>query len=440
MNDPVQRLPAAVQWFRMMGNKMLRALTCCMLCGLLSCGASAQTTAIRAGWLVDPQSGEAARNQIILVEGQTIVDVGGDVEIPSDATVIDLSDQAVLPGMFDCHTHMASLINAQGVERGSLFFYDVSHTTASRSIHAVVNSRDMLASGFTTIRDIGNDGNYISTDLRKSIDRGLIPGPTIINAGRIIAPFGGQYFLQPERPELGSIEYAFADTRDEMRKAIRENVHFGSLVIKIVVDDQRYIYSVDDIKFMIEEAGAMGMKLAAHALTEQGANNAAAAGVASIEHGFIMSNETLELAKKNNVVLCGTDFTVKAWQAYGLSEDTARRLYLRSVDRLKRAHRIGVTLAFGSDLIFYAADETRGTWSISLIDTFVDAEIPPLEILRALIPNAATLLGVDQERGAIRPGQFADIIAVPTNPLEDIQALKGVTFVMKNGRVFKSAK
>lgn len=402
--------------------------------------ASAQLTAIKAGKLVVPETGATLTNQIILVEGARIKAVGADVQIPAGATVVDLSRQTVLPGLFDCHTHMAFLINRRGSERGSLYFYDLKYTNAARAIHGVVNSRDMLDSGFTTIRDIGNDGNYIATDLRRSIEQGLIPGPTIINAGRIIAPFGGQYQLQPERRHLGEPEYFYADTRDEMRKAIRENVHFGARVIKIVVDDQPYIYSVEDIKYMVAEAASAGVKLAAHCVTEQGARNAAEAGVASIEHGFDMSDEALALAKKNNVVLVSTDFSEKAWLAYDMPAEVAKRLYERGVDRLRRAHKIGVTLAFGSDLIFYAPDETRGTWTMSLVDVFVKAGIPPGDILRAFIPNSARLLGVSNVRGAISAGQFADIIATPENPLDNISTLKQVNFVMKNGKVFKAAK
>ncbi|HEX8457783.1 MAG TPA: amidohydrolase family protein [Pyrinomonadaceae bacterium] len=401
----------------------------------------APLTAIRAGKLVVPETGATLTNQIILVEGTRIKAVGADVQIPAGAKIIDLSRQTVLPGLFDCHTHMAFLIGGRRTrERGSLFFYDLTHTNAERAIHGVVNSRDMLDSGFTTIRDVGNDANYVDTDLRRAIDQGLIPGPTIINSGRIIAPFGGQYQLQPERRHLGEPEYFYADTRDEMRKAIRENAHFGARVIKIVVDDQPYIYSVEDIKYMVAEAAGAGLKLAAHCVTEQGARNAAEAGVASIEHGFNMSDETLALAKKNNVVLVSTDFTEKAWMAYDLPQDVAKRFVERGIDRLRRAHKIGVTLAFGSDLIFSAPDETRGTWTISLVDIFVAAGIPPQEILRAFIPNAARLLGVEKARGAIAPGQFADIIATPENPLENISTLKQVNFVMKNGKVFKGAK
>ena len=362
--------------------------------GTINC--FAQVTAIKAGKLVMPETGTTLNNQVILVEGSRIKAVGGDLQIPANAKLIDLSKSTVLPGIFACHEHLAFLIHRQGRERGSLFFYDITHTNAERAIHGVVNSRDMLASGFTTIRDIGNDANYVATDLRRAIDQGLIPGPTIINSGRIIAPYGGQYFLNPERRDLGAPEYFFADTRDEMRKAIRENIHYGARVIKIVVDDQRYIYSADDIRFMVAEAAAAGVKLAAHCVTEQGARNAAEAGVASIEHGFEMSDEVLAIAKKNNVVLVGTDFTEKAWLAYEMPAEIAKRFHDRSVDRLKRAYKIGVTLAFGSDLIFFAEDETRGTWTISQIDSMVEAGIPPRAILLALTSNAAQLLGVEK--------------------------------------------
>jgi imidazolonepropionase-like amidohydrolase len=422
----------------MMNRLFLLAL---LVLAFLGVDAVAQVTAIRAGKLVVPETGATLVNQVILVEGARIKAVGPDVKIPAGATVIDLSRSTVLPGLFACHEHMAFLIEQRrGRERGSLFFYDLTHTNAERAIHAVVNSRDMLDAGFTTIRDIGNDGNYVMTDMRRAIDQGLIPGPTVINSGRIIAPYGGQYQLQPERKDLGEPEYLYADTRDEMRKAIRQNAHFGARVIKIVVDDQPYIYSADDIRYMVEEARGAGLKLAAHCVTEQGARNAAEAGVASIEHGFEMSNETLEVAKRNNVVLVGTDFTEKAWLAYDMPAEVAKRLHARSVDRLRRAHQIGVTLAFGSDLIFRASDETRGTWTMTQIESFIEAGIPPKVILQAMTTNAARLLGVERQRGAISAGQFADIVATPQNPLDDLSTLKRVSFVMKNGKVFKPAK
>jgi imidazolonepropionase-like amidohydrolase len=424
----------------MISRDLVRVAISVALLLFLPFAGRAQVIAIKAGKLIDPESGTTSTNQTILVEDKKIKAVGAGLRIPAGATVVDLSKSTVLPGLFDCHTHVAFLIDRKGRERGSLHFYDLTHTSAERAIHAVVNARDMLDAGFTTIRDIGNDGNYIATDLRRAIDAGLIPGPTIVNSGRIIAPFGGQYQLQPERRDIGEPEYFYADTRDEMLKAIRENAHFGARVIKIVVDDQPYIYSADDIRYIITESARAGLKVAAHCVTEQGARNAAEAGVASIEHGFVMSDETLEVAKRNNVVLVGTDFTEDAWRAYELSyAGAAKMLHARSVDRLRRAHKIGVTLAFGDDLIFYAPDQTRGAWAMSQIETLIEAGIPNLVILQSMTTNAARLLGVEKARGAIRPGQFADIVATPESPLDNASALKKVTFVMKDGKVIRQA-
>jgi imidazolonepropionase-like amidohydrolase len=404
---------------------------------IFSVAVSAQVIAIKAGKLVDPETGTTSINQVILVEKGRIKSVGANTSIPAGATVLDLSRSTVLPGLFDAHSH---LCQTSLPHQRQLFFIDMTETSSYRAIQGVANARDMLESGFTTVRDVGNAGNYADTALRVSIEEGVVPGPTMINAGRIIAPYGGQYHLQPERRGLGEPEYFYADTRDEMRKAIRENVHFGARVIKIVVDDQPYIYSVEDIKYIVEEARLAGVKVAAHCMTEQGARNAAEGGVASIEHGFNMSDEALQMAKRNNVVLVGTDFTEPASLALGLNPQTAKQFHTVFLDRLKRAYKIGVTMAYGTDAFFKVEGETRGTLAISYIDTFVEAGIPARDTLKIMTTNAARLLGVERTRGAIKEGQAADIIATPDNPLDNIHTLKRVSFVMKNGKVFKHAK
>ena len=398
----------------------------------LALPARAQITAIRAGKLVDPASGATATNQIIIIDGTHIQAVGGKLQIPPGASVIDLSNATVLPGLVDAHTHLCLVVQRQ-YDNGSYFFSVLINSDPRRAIQGVANARDMLNAGFTTVRDVGNAGNYIDTALREAIDQGLVPGPTIINAGRIIAPYGGQFHLQPDRKELGEPEYFFADSRDEMRKAIRENIHFGAKVIKIVVDDQPYIYSVEDIRFMVQEAAAAGLKVAAHCWTHAGAHNAAEAGVASIEHGFAMTDEDIELAKKNGVVLVGTELTELAEREIG-----APGWHQTFVDRLRRAYRIGITMVYGTDTFFAYRGETRGTLAMSQIDSWVEAGVSAKDTLKAMIPNAVRLLGVDGERGAIRAGQAADIVATPDNPLDNIQTLKRVQFVMKNGKVIRN--
>jgi imidazolonepropionase-like amidohydrolase len=383
--------------------------------------------AIKAGKLLDPETGKASANQIILIQGKTIKEIGASVAIPADAQVIDLSKSTVLPGLFDAHTHLCMTVNPKR-DAGNYFYTTLVDTTGYRAIEGVANGQAMLASGFTTVRDIGNAGNYADTDLRRAIEDGWVKGPTVVNSGIIIAPYGGQFQLQPEKKDLGTPEYLFADTHDEMVKAIRQNIHYGAKFIKIVVDDQKYIYSVDDIRFMIAEAHAAGVKLAAHCWTHPGAHNAAEAGVDSIEHGFKMTDEDLELAKKNHVTLVGTEFTEK------LTSAADHKIW---VDRLKRAHKIGVNMAFGTDVDVALPGETRGTLTIGYIDSWVDAGVPADDIVRAMTVNAARLLGVDSTRGFLKAGYAADIIAAPENPEENIQTLKKVTFVMKDGYVYK---
>src|SRR6266478_4886834 len=386
-----------------------------------------QLVAIKAGKVVDPETGKTAANQIILVEGKKIKEIGSNVTIPTDAKIIDLSKATVLPGLFDAHTHLCMTVIPKR-DHGNYYFTTLLDTTGYRAIEGVANGVAMLQSGFTTVRDIGNAGNYADTDLRRAIEAGWVQGPTIVNAGIIIAPYGGQFHLQPEKKDLATPEYLFADTRDEMRKAIRQNIHFGAKVIKIVVDNQDYIYSTEDIRFMIAEAHAAGVKLAAHCWTHAGAHNAAEAGVDSIEHGFRMTDEDLQLAKKNNVTLVGTEFTEK------LTGTEEHKIW---VDRLKRAHKIGVNMAFGTDVIDALPGETRGTLAVDYIQSWIEAGVPAADTLRAMTVNAARLLGVDKERGFLKPGMAADIIATPENPVEDIRTLKRVSFVMKDGAVIK---
>jgi len=405
----------------------LAALLLCNFPVLAQKTATPQIVAIKAGKLLDPETGKTAANQIILVEDTRIKDIGGKVEIPAGAKVIDLSKSTVLPGLFDAHTHLCMTV-IPNRDANNYYFTTLVDTTAYRAIEGVANGQAMLQSGFTSVRDVGNNGNYGDTALREAIEKGWVQGPTIINAGIIIAPYGGQFHLQPERKELATPEYLFADSRDEMRKAIRQNAHYGAKVIKIVVDDQRYIYSVDDIRFMVAEAHAMGLKLAAHCWTHPGAHNAAEAGVDSIEHGFQMTNDDLELAKKNGVTLVGTEFTEKT------SNAEEHKIW---VDRLQRAYKIGVNMAFGTDVDVQLPGETRGTLAIDYITSWVDAGVPAGDTLRALTVNAARLLGVDKERGFLKAGFQADIIATPENPEDNIQTLRKVSFVMKDGTIVK---
>lgn len=419
------------------GRLAARVLLALAMVLTFSVGASSPVV-VRAGWLVDPASGTSAAKQDLLIEDGRVKAVGPHLEVPSGAQVIDLSNRYVLPGLIDAHTHLCLTVKTQGGNGlndvlKSLLSSTLLETNGRRALMGVVNAREMLASGFTTVRDVGNAGNYADTDLRRSIEEGWIAGPTVINAGRIIAPLGGQYHhLQPERPDLGNPEYLYADTPDEMRLAVRKNVLYGAKVIKIVVDDQPYLYSVDDVRTLVAEAARAGMKVAAHCGTDAGARIAAEGGVASVEHAYDATTETLELMKRKGVFLVGTDFTRTAAHEMGMDD-----YHPRVVARLKRARAVGVPIAFGTDVIFPMAGETRGTLSIAFVESYQEAGFSAPEILRTMTTGAARLLGMEKELGHLRPGAAADLVATEANPLVDASALRHVTFVMKGGQVIR---
>jgi imidazolonepropionase-like amidohydrolase len=396
----------------------------------------AQVTAIRAGTLIDPVSGTAARDQIILVEGKKVKATGAKLAIPRGATVIDLSGSAVLPGLFDAHTHLCMTVNMKR-DAGSYYYTTLNDPDSYRAIQGVANARSMLEAGFTTVRDVGNEGEFACTSLRRAVSRGLVDGPTIINAGRIIAPYGGQFQLQPDKGQvLATPEYFFADTRDELLKAVRENIHYGATVIKLVVDDQDYIYTPEDIRFVVDEAAKAGLKVAAHVWTKAGAHNAAQAGVASLEHLNGIADEDLAVAKRNGVVAVFTPFPAAVLKSFR-GDEAGQEEYDQEIDRLRAGYKAGVTIAFGTDAIHDLPGTTRGSLAITWIDSYLDAGLTPQALLQAMTINAARLLGVEKERGTLAAGMAADIIAAPGDPLADPRVLKQVHFVMKDGKVVK---
>ncbi len=398
----------------------------------------AQTTYIRAGGVVDITSGTLLENQIIQIEGERITAIGPNVRIPSgSANIIDLSDAVVMPGMVEAHTHLA-LSTQQARDFGRFFITNVIETTAYRAIQGVTNARSLLEHGFTTIRDLGNNGNYADLDLKQAISEGWIPGPDMQAVGRIIAPFGGQFQLQPEHPELVEPEYLIADSNEEMRKAIRQNLHYGTDLIKIVVDDFSYIYTVEDIQFAVDEVTRAGTKLAAHVATSQGAKNAIEAGVASLEHAWELDNGDLETMKSKGIFLVGTDFP-SDYSGYftGYDDALAKELYDKRIDRLSRAYEHGVSIAFGADVTDHVDGHSRGSKTISFIESYMDAGVTPADLLRILTINGATLMGWENDKGTIEAGKHADLIALPGNPLENPEVLKDVSFVMKRGAIYK---
>ncbi len=404
-----------------------------LLSTVLAIRADAQITAIRAGRVVDPDAGTAAANQVILVQNGRITAVGGNVAIPAGAQVIDLSGLTVLPGLVDAHNHLA-LTYKEVPERNIYYLTYVMEPTALRAIQAVSNGIQMLASGFTIVRDMGNNGNYADVALRMAIEQGWVPGPTIIPSGIIIGGMGGQFWPTPEMAKDKNIvypEYLDADTPDELIKAIRQNALFGAKVIKICVDCKPWGYSVDEIRLAIAEAAKAGLKVEGHVQTVDGGKRAVEAGIWSIAHDRGMTDALHKEMARKGVWRAGTETPIS------LVGHTTQQRYDFTVRMLKNAWENKTPLTFSTDADYFVPGKTRGEVAIEFIETWKAAGIPARDILRAMTTNGYKVSETESTRGPIKVGLFADFIAVPGNPLDDIDALRNVRFVMKNGLVFK---
>jgi imidazolonepropionase-like amidohydrolase len=412
-----------------------------LLCVLPFYGVSGQRIAIRAGHVVHPSTGTSSEGQVIVIEGRTIVAVGADLDVSSVDEVIDLSGSWVLPGLMDAHVHLTWDVPSDlssAISRAALY---LTQSNAFRALQGAKNARDVLNVGFTTVKDVGNDGNYVAVDLRRAIDIGWVEGPTIIATGKIIAPFGGQRSgISPDQPRVWEFEYVDADTPDEVRRAVRRNIYYGADAIKLVADQGAYYYTEEEIRAAVEEAERAGRTVAVHVGGGDAARNVIMGGAHSVEHGFSLDDELLRLMLERGTFLVGTDFPLEHLQAMGsfFDDARARELSREIIDRLRRAHEIGVKMAFGTDDVISIPDRNRGEMALDFLAVWEDAGIPAPEILRCMTTNAAELFRIQHERGAIAAGQFADIVATRGNPLDDIQELRSIHFVMKEGTVVRN--
>jgi imidazolonepropionase-like amidohydrolase len=416
----------------MSGAVRLLTLTIVIALGAVP-AASAQVTAIRAGRLLDPEAGTVAANQVILVEDGRFTAVGGNVAIPGGADVIDLSNLTVLPGLVDAHNHLA--ITYKEVPEHNVYYLTyVLDPTPLRAIQAASNGMQMLSAGFTIVRDMGNAGNYADAALRIAIEQGWIPGPTIINSGIIIGGMGGQFWPTPEMAREHDIvypEYLDADTPDEIVKAVRQNVLFGAKVIKICVDCKPWGYTADEIRLVIAEAAKIGLKVEGHVQTVDGARRAVAAGIWSIAHDRGMTDSIHKEMARKGIWRAGTETPIT------LTGHTNQTRYDFTVRMLRNAWENKVPLTYSTDADYYVPGKTRGEVAIEFIETWKAAGIPNADVLRAMTINGYKVSETEQTRGPIKPGLIADLIAVAGNPLESLDALRDVQFVMKDGMVFK---
>lgn len=395
--------------------------------------AGAQVTAIRAGRLLDTETGAITQNAVILVENGRFTAVSANGAVPAGATVIDLSGMTVMGGLVDAHNHLA-LTYKEEPESNMYYLTYVLESTPLRAIQAASNGMQMLSSGFTIVRDMGNNGNYADTALRQAIEQGWIPGPTIVNSGLIIGGMGGQFSPTPEMAIDHKIvypEYLEADTPDEIVKAVRQNALFGARVIKICADCKPWGYTVDEVKLVISEAAKARLKVEAHVQTVDGARRVIEAGVWSIAHDSGLNDEMHKLMAQKGIYRAGTETPVS------LVGHTTQARYDRVVANLKNAYDNKVPLTFSTDADYWVPGKTRGQVAISFIETWQAAKIPNIDVLRAMTVNGYRVSQTETTRGPIKVGYIADLIAVRGNPLESLDALRDVQFVMKDGMVFK---
>jgi imidazolonepropionase-like amidohydrolase len=352
-------------------------------------------TAIRAGRLIDPETGTAAADQVILIEGEKIKAVGANLEIPAGAKVIDLSKFTVLPGLVDAHTHMAITYKEQP-ENNYYYLTYVMESTPLRAIEAASNGIQLLNSGFTVVRDVGNNALYADTALRQAIEQGWLPGPTVIPSGPIIGSTGGQLWPTPEMYKEHNIifpEYIDADTPGEIVKAIRQNMLFGARTIKLCIDCKPWGYSVDDIKLAISEAAKGGCKVEGHVQTPEGAQRAIDAGIYIIAHGNALTPEHHRQMAEKGIFRAGTDTPFTKYRG-------SEAAFKVTVAKLRDAWEKKVPLTFSTDFDYWnerMKDEKTGEWltrgemTIAFLQTWKAANIPPADILRALTISPAKL-------------------------------------------------
>jgi imidazolonepropionase-like amidohydrolase len=414
---------------------------------MLTATASAQVTAIKCGRLIDGKAEKPLEGVTVLIEKNIIKEIAKDLAIPAGATVIDLSHATVLPGLIDAHTH----ILLQGdITEEDYAEQILKESIPYRTLRAAASCRTALLNGFTTLRDLETEGAmYADVDLKKAINNGVIDGPRLFVATRSISTTGryllrnSAYAWELHMPK-GVQEITGAD---EARRAVREQVSYGADWVKIYADGGYYrgpdgaFHSVPN--FTAEEINAIGdqtrilrRKLAAHAVTRDGVIPAINAGAASIEHGFALDDECIQLMAAKGIYWCPTIY-VNVWVAAG-REAQGNPMNQVFNDVLPvvfgKALKAGVKIAFGTDAGGFSWTENEA----KEFPYMVKWGMTPMQAIKSATTVAAQLLDMTGKIGEVSPGAYADIIAVKDDPLKDVAALQKVTFVMKNGKVYKN--
>ena len=397
--------------------------------------------AIRAGKFIDVQAGRVLSNQIILIRGSKIEAVGSNLAIPEGAKVIDLSKMTVLPGLIDCHTHLADIASLEPLE--------VLRMTATQTAYATIpNARATLLAGFTTVRDVGVYRAFNDVAMRDAIAHGIFIGPRMYVAGAYLTISQGAGSMSGLAMDITlppDLRFGTADSPWEVRKVVRELAHLGADHIKILTTGavlthgslvKSIEFTPEEIKAAVDEAANFGLRVEAHAHDTEGIKNAIRAGVASVEHATLIDDEGIALAKKH-----GTYLDMDIYDEECIQSDPAAPADFLAHDaglaeaqrrNFTKAVRAGVKMSFGTDAGVCPHGVNARQFAF-----MVKYGMTPMQAIQSATVNAADLIGHSELFGSITAGKSADIVAVAADPLADVSVLEHVQFVMKEGKVYK---
>ena len=411
---------------------------------------------IKAGRLLDVRTGRYVENAAVLVDKDRIREAGPAAVVaghaPKEVAVVDLGSAVLLPGLIDCHAHLLDAMQGRMSSRENLLSTVAQLGPARRALLGAAMAREDLDAGITTVRNVGHSGVDGDAALRDAIEAGWVTGPRIQAATRKLTPPGGQAVTGMTAAAAAVIDTEFITISgvDEARRAVREDLHAGADVIKIVAHEGNRLLGPDEVRAIVEEAHRAHVKVAAHAWDDTAIGIVVDAGVDSVEHGDEISDANLRKMRDKGIFLVATDRTPQAWMdlfgksLYATPEETAEFAQRakgwsdKGADRLRRAMKAGVKIAFGTDMWHEFPGMKRGAASLLTLEAYRDAGMPPLQIIQTATVNAADLLGWQDRVGVLEAGRFADIIAVAGDPLREITELEHVIFVMKGGVVVRN--
>jgi imidazolonepropionase-like amidohydrolase len=404
-------------------------------------------TAIKAGRMIDVENGRVLEKQIILLRGKKIEVIGSELKIPAGAKILDLSTKTLLPGLIDCHTHLADGRHDDNGDPTS----QLKRTAAQVVLESVPNARMTLESGFTTVRDVGVYRALNDVALRDAINHGYIVGPRMFVAGAYITITGGAGAMTGFAPDIKlpwDFNYGEANSPWEVRQKVRLLAHDGADHIKVLStgavlthgsNPNAQEFTLEELQAAVSEANNFGLRVAAHAHAPEGIKNAIRAGVASIEHATLIDDEGIALAKEHGTYLDMDIYDDECIQAAGKSNSIPSDFleHDRNLGEIQRrnftkAVRAGVKMTFGTDAGVCPYNVAAHQFAF-----MVKYGMTPMQAIQSATINAATLIGKPEEFGSIRAGKSADLIAVDGDPLADIRLLEHVTFVMKEGVIYK---